>query len=64
MPYKKRKITSGKNKGKVRISGPGGVHSKATTPENGEKQMRLLRAIDHGFVPKKSKASKSKTKKK
>lgn len=62
MPYEKRKITAGKNKGKVRVSSPSGVRAKATTPEKAEKQMRLLRAIDHGFIPKKV-AKKTKSKK-
>jgi hypothetical protein len=62
MPYKTRKITKGKNKGKVRVSSPTGVKAKATTPENAKKQIRLLNAIDHGFKPKKSKKRMSKKK--
>jgi hypothetical protein len=64
MPYKKTKITSGKNKGKVRVTGPGGVHAKASTPENAKKQIRLLQAIDHGFIPTKGKGKMKKGMKK
>lgn len=63
MPYKKTKL-SGKNKGKVRVSSPSGVKAKATTPEKGEAQMRLLRAIDHGWKPTGEKISKKKKTKK
>lgn len=58
MPTKIRKITKGKNKGKYRVSTPGGIKSKATTKEKAKAQDRLLRAIDHGFVPKKQKNKK------
>ena len=27
------------------------VHSKHSTKENAQKQMRLLNAVEHGFVP-------------
>jgi hypothetical protein len=63
MPYKKTKL-SGKNKGKVRVSGPGGVHAKATTPKNAEAQLRLLRAVEHGWKPTGKKSSKKPKKKK
>ncbi|OGD53470.1 hypothetical protein A3K80_04410 [Candidatus Bathyarchaeota archaeon RBG_13_38_9] len=62
MPYKKTKL-SGNNKGKVRVSGPSGVHAKATTPKKAEAQMRLLQAVEHGFKSG-GKKSKSKIKKK
>jgi hypothetical protein len=55
MPVKTRKITSGKNKGKYSVSTPGGVKAKATTKKKAEAQARLIRAIDHGFKPKKRK---------
>lgn len=51
MPVKKRKITKGKNKGKVRVSTPGGVKAKATTEEKAVAQERLLRAVEHGWKP-------------
>jgi hypothetical protein len=51
MPVTKKKLPSGK----VRVSTPGGVKSKATTPEKAAKQEKLLNAIDHGFVPRKKK---------
>lgn len=55
MPVTKRKITEGKNKGKYRVSTPSGVKAKATSKEKADAQDRLLRAIDHGFVPSKKK---------
>ncbi|TRO53108.1 hypothetical protein E2P63_02715 [Candidatus Bathyarchaeota archaeon] len=64
MPYKKTKITKGKNKGKVRVSSPHGVKSKATTPAKAEAQMRLLRAAEHSDWKPTGKKSKRKTKKK
>ena len=51
MPVTKTKLPSGK----VRVSTPGGVKAKATTPTKAKKSERLLNAIDHGFVPRKSK---------
>jgi hypothetical protein len=51
MPVKIKEITSGKNKGKVRVSTPGGVKAKATTPAKGKSLKRLLNGIDHGFEP-------------
>lgn len=47
MPYTKRRLKSGK----VRVSGPSGVHAKASTPENAEAQLRLLRGVEHGLKP-------------
>ena len=51
MPYKATKLKSGK----VRVTSPNGVNSKATTPTKARKQMRLLRAIEHNpsFKPRK-----------
>ena len=49
MPYKVSKLKSGK----VRISGPGGVHMKHGTQANAKKQLNLLRALDHGWKPSK-----------
>lgn len=43
MPYKTRKLKNGK----VRVTGPGGVHSKGSTPSNAKKQVRLLNAVEH-----------------
>lgn len=51
MPVKTRKIGTGKNKGMVRVSTPGGVKAKAATPENAAAQARLLRGIEHGWKP-------------
>lgn len=47
MPVKKKKLKSGK----VRVSTPGGVKAKATTPTKAKKQERLLNAIEHGWKP-------------
>ena len=47
MPVRTRKLKSGK----VRVSTPGGVKAKATTPAKAAKQKRLLNAVDHGFRP-------------
>ena len=33
------------------------IHAKCTTLEKAKKQMRLLEAIYHGFIPKKNKCS-------
>ena len=56
MPVKKRKLKSGK----VRVSTPGGIKSKAATPENAAKQERLLNAVEHGWTPTKKKKRKPK----
>lgn len=47
MPVRTRKLKSGK----VRVTTPGSVKSKATTPAKAKRQKRLLNAIDHGFRP-------------
>jgi hypothetical protein len=51
MPVKLTKIGGGK----VRVSTPNGVRSKATTPANAIKQRNLLNAIEHdpNFKPRK-----------
>jgi hypothetical protein len=51
MPYKKTKLKGGK----VRVTGPSGVHAKASTKKNADAQVRLLNAIDHGYKPDKKK---------
>jgi hypothetical protein len=53
VPVRKEKLSSGK----VRVTTPGGVKSKATTPAKAARQERLLNAIDHGYVQKKGKKS-------
>ena len=50
MPEKLTKNSDGTYK----VTGPHGTHAKHSTKENAEKQVRLLNAIDHGFVPGKS----------
>jgi hypothetical protein len=47
MPVKMTKLKSGK----VRVSTPGGVKSKGSTPTNAKRQARLLNAVEHGFKP-------------
>lgn len=55
MPVTTRKISKGKNKGKYKVSTPGGVKAKATTKAKAKKQARLLRAVEHGWKPTKKK---------
>lgn len=47
MPIRTRKLKSGK----VQVSTPGGVKAKATTPSKAAAQIRLLNAVEHGYVP-------------
>lgn len=47
MPVKITKLKSGK----FRVKTPGGIKAKATTKVKAQSQARLLRAIEHGFVP-------------
>lgn len=47
MPYKTMKLKSGR----VRVSSPHGVKSKGSTPANAQRQVNLLRAVEHGFKP-------------
>jgi hypothetical protein len=37
--------------GRYSVRTPGGVKSRGTTKRKAESQVRLLRAVDHGFVP-------------
>lgn len=57
MPYKESKTKSGK----YRVASPNRVHAKGTTKAKADAQMRLLNAVEHGWVPGQSK-SKSKRK--
>jgi len=43
MPVRKTKLKGGK----VRVSTPGGVKAKATTPAKAAAQERLLNAVEH-----------------
>lgn len=47
MPYTMRKLSSGK----VSVSTPHGVKSKGSTPENAQRQVNLLRGVEHGWRP-------------
>jgi len=46
MPVKIRKKDS-----KFTVRTPGGVKAKGTTKAKAERQARLLRGVEHGFVP-------------
>lgn len=43
MPYKTKKLKSGK----VKVTSPHGVKSKGSTPANAKRQVRLLNAVEH-----------------
>lgn len=58
MPYTTRTLKGGK----VQVSGPSGVHAKATSPARAKRQVRLLQAVDHGFTPTGKPARKRRTK--
>ena len=47
MPYEMAKLKSGK----VRVSGPSGVHAKSTSMKKAKRQIRLMQAVEHGFKP-------------
>lgn len=48
MPVKISKV-----KGGFKVKTPNMVHAKSTTKEKAEKQAKLLRAVEHGWKPKK-----------
>jgi hypothetical protein len=50
LPYKKKVLKSGK----VRITGPSGVHMKHGTKKNAEAQLRLLHGVEKGWRPDKN----------
>lgn len=50
MPYKINKI-----KGGYKVTAAGRVVAKKTSRSKAAKQVRLLRAIDHGYKPKRRK---------
>lgn len=47
MPVKIKSV----GKGKVKVSTPGGVKAKSTTPAKAARQKRLLNAVEHGWKP-------------
>ena len=47
MPVKMRSVGGGK----VRVSTPGGVKAKATTPIKAKRQANLLRGVERGWKP-------------
>lgn len=55
MPAKEHKLSSGM----YSVSTPNATHAKSTTKAKADAQVRLLNAIDHGFVPTGKKAKKS-----
>lgn len=46
------KISKVKGKNCYSVKTPNGTRSKCTTKKKAKAQARLLRAIEHGFVPK------------
>ena len=46
MPYKEHKV-----KGGYSVTSPHGTKAKHTTKEKADAQMRLLRAVEHGWKP-------------
>jgi len=46
-PYPITRLKSGK----VRVTGPSGVHAKATTMEKAKAQIRLMEGVKHGWHP-------------
>lgn len=52
MPYRIEKV-----KGGFKVSSPTGTRAKKTSKRKAKSQIRLLNAVDHGFVPRKSKKS-------
>ena len=56
MPVKIRKVNG------YRVSTPGGTKAKHTTKAKAEAQRRLLQGIEHGMVPRGSKAKAKKKK--
>lgn len=54
MPVKVRKV--GRNRYTVKT--PGGTKAKSTTKAKAEAQARLLRGVEHGWVPTGAKAKK------
>lgn len=52
MPYQIRKLPN-QEKYRVYNKETKEVHAFATSKKNAEKQVRLLNAVEHGFVPKK-----------
>ena len=59
MPVKTTRLSSGK----VRVSTPGGVKAKATTPAKAKRQANLLRGVEHDWKPTGKKAKDSRKKK-
>lgn len=54
MPYKEKKLPSGK----YQVKGPSGVHAKGSTKANADAQIRLLQGIEHGMVKRSVRGSK------
>lgn len=44
-------VSINKTDGKYQVKTPRGVHAKGTTKEKAEAQARLLRAVEHGWIP-------------
>lgn len=48
MPYYETKLPSGK----VKVTGPSGVHAKGTTKKKADAQIRIMNMQEHGVTPK------------
>jgi len=46
-PYAVQKLKSGK----IRVSGPSGVHSKGTSMKKAKAQIRLMEGVERGWTP-------------
>ncbi len=49
MPVRIKKLRSGK----YQVRTPTGIKAKGTTKKKAESQVRLLRGVEHGMVPRK-----------
>ncbi len=58
MPYKETKLADEK----FQVTSPHGVKAKGTTKKKADAQMRLLRGVEHGWVPTGAPAKKKKEK--
>jgi len=47
MPYAMTKLKSGK----VKVTGPSGVHAKSTSMKKAKAQIRLMEGVEHGWKP-------------
>jgi len=50
MPYKMEKVDG------YQVRGPSGVHAKNTSKRKAKAQIRLMKGVEHGMVPRSRKA--------